>query len=481
MNSILNCLCSGLLLSAFVIGQDPVVADPKSQLAHSAELELQKGIQELNGLRDQIAGEKLPVAQELTGAEESVAQQRRQYDEVSRLVDSGNLEIASVKAEMKLRQEELSYIGNLLDEYARSYDTKVNVSEMQVCGKLFERAKQASENTALSLMDKFGQQTDFLDMSVKRLFLAIGGMKFPGLGVDMQGSVVEGEFAILGPFALFCSKAGAAGLVVPQAGSDKPLIRPLEGPIQEGLAQLVQQGEGTLPVDPSRGGALKALVQKVNLIHIFEKGGPIMWPLLAASILALGTVLERLIFLANEKRKRNHKKLDELFSAIERGDTEGAARVSSSTKDFVVQVLGYALLHREQSMTNALLYAQSRELKRFRRGIPILDTVITLAPLLGLLGTVTGMMGSFSIIGGDLSSPGAITGGIAEALIATAFGLGIAITSLLPFNYLNTRLEEAESEIDSAANRLEVLVLGMPNHSLDGAAPAGQPAMQGGV
>jgi flagellar motor component MotA len=88
----------------------------------------------------------------------------------------------------------------------------------------------------------------------------------------------------------------------------------------------------------------------------------------------------------------------------------------------------------------------------------VLDTVITLAPLLGLLGTVTGMMGSFSIIGGEFSAPGAITGGIAEALIATAFGLGIAITALLPFNFLNSRLDEARHEIESAATQLELLV-----------------------
>src|SRR6185503_6660762 len=109
-------------------------------------------------------------------------------------------------------------------------------------------------------------------------------------------------------------------------------------------------------------------------------------------------------------------------------------------------------------LQSALLYAQAQELKRFRRGIPILDTVITLAPLLGLLGTVTGMMGSFSLIGGELSSPGAITGGIAEALIATAFGLGIAITALLPFNFLNARTDEARYELESASTQLELLV-----------------------
>jgi len=62
------------------------------------------------------------------------------------------------------------------------------------------------------------------------------------------------------------------------------------------------------------------------------------------------------------------------------------------------------------------------------------------------------------LIGGELSAPGAITGGIAEALIATAFGLGIAITSLLPFNYLNTKIEKVSLEIDSASTQLEILL-----------------------
>ena len=143
---------------------------------------------------------------------------------------------------------------------------------------------------------------------------------------------------------------------------------------------------------------------------------------------------------------------------VTEGNFERALLVGGKSKFFVLRALAYALEHREKSISNALLYSQSREMRRYRRGIPILDTVITLAPLLGLLGTVTGMMGSFSLIGGELSAPGAITGGISEALIATAFGLGVAITSLIPFNMLNTRMEEARQEMEAAAIQLELLV-----------------------
>ena len=446
-----------LSLAVSGLAQQPDTGQTMNQLSLSAEKELAGSIQELNQLRDQIATEKLPLAQELTASEEKLAQLRRDYEKVSRLVDSGNLEMAALKAEMKARQDELAYIGNLLDEYARSFESKVNVSELQYCGQALEAAKQATENSVLSLPEKYTRQIAFVNVSLKRLFDSIGGMRFAGFAVDMQGVVVNGQFAILGPVALFSATGGgASGLAIPQSGSTKPLIRPLESNLQNGIAALVESGEGMMPLDPSRGGALKALVQKTTLIHIFKKGGPIMWPLLVAAVLALGTVLERIFFLLNEQRKRDPKAMETFFAAVEQGDTEGAIRIGEKSKFYVVGALSYALTHKERSLSNALLYAQEQALKRFRRGIPILDTVITLAPLLGLLGTVTGMMGSFSLIGGELSTPGAITGGIAEALIATAFGLGIAITSLIPFNYLNTKMEEARIEIETAAKQLEL-------------------------
>jgi biopolymer transport protein ExbB len=455
----LGCVLAVLCLAGAVRAQDSNAGETMGRLSRSADQELAASIEELDRLRQQIAAEKLPLAQELTASEEKLSRLRREHDQVTRKVDEGNLELTALKAEIKARQDELAYIGNFLDEYARTFESKVNVSELQYCGEAIDSAKQATENTTLTMTEKFDRQIALVDVSLKRLFDAIGGMRFPGVGVDLQGMVAEGQFALIGPVALFrANQGGAAGLVVPQSGSTKPLIRPLEGPMQAGLVSLVEKGEGQMPLDPSRGGALKALIQKTSLVHIFKKGGPIMWPLLVASIISLGTVIERVLFLMRERLRRDPMALDAFFAAAGQGDTDAAIRTSRASKFHVVRALGYALAHKQTSLASALLYAQAQELKRYRRGIPILDTVITLAPLLGLLGTVTGMMGSFSLIGGDLSAPGAITGGIAEALIATAFGLGIAITSLLPFNFLNARMDEARHELESASTQLELLM-----------------------
>jgi biopolymer transport protein ExbB len=455
----LSVIGSIFFLAVSSFAEQPAANETMNQLSLSAEQKLARSIQELSQLREQISAEKLPLAQELTTLEEKLSRLRRDHEKVTRLVDAGNLEIITIKAEMKARQDELTYICNLLDEYARTFESKINVSEIQYCGKIIDTARQAAENTSLSMPEKFSRQTALADVSLKRLFDAIGGIRFSGVGVDMQGAVVLGKYVIIGPVALFSARnVAVAGLSIPQSGSNNPLIRPMEGALQGGIADLVEKGEGLMPLDPSRGGALKALVQKTSLTHIFKKGGPIMWPLLFAAILAMGTVIERVIFLIIEQGKRDPQAMEKFFAAVSLGDTEGAIRVSNASKFHVVRSLGYALTHRETSLENALLYAQEMDLKRFRRGIPILDTVITLAPLLGLLGTVTGMMGSFSLIGGELSAPGAITGGIAEALIATAFGLGIAITALIPFNILNTRVEEARREIELAATQLELLM-----------------------
>ena len=94
-----------------------------------------------------------------------------------------------------------------------------------------------------------------------------------------------------------------------------------------------------------------------------------------------------------------------------------------------------------------------------KKRLTILDTIITLAPLLGLLGTVTGMIGSFGIMSqSGIGQPHAVTGGVAEALIATATGLLIAILTLVPYNYFSNRAEQEVQQIEFYASRLELLL-----------------------
>lgn len=196
------------------------------------------------------------------------------------------------------------------------------------------------------------------------------------------------------------------------------------------------------------------------MYQIFLKGGPVMWPLLLTSIIALTVVIERVIFMVSERRKRQPEVVEKLLSLVEGGKIETAIDAGRQASDFVARTLSYALANREKSLSNALLRAANLELKRFNRGLAVLDTTITLAPLLGLLGTVTGMIHAFGLLGAsELGAPTAITGGIAEALIATAFGLSIAIVSLIPFNYLNARLEEARHELEDASTHLELLLM----------------------
>lgn len=195
------------------------------------------------------------------------------------------------------------------------------------------------------------------------------------------------------------------------------------------------------------------------MLNLFLKGGPIMWPLLLLSIITLTVVIERLLFLLIEKNKRDRDAVQKVLLSVEHGDVPTAIKLATADKDVVAHILAEGLQH-PNSMTNAILNAASQELRRFARGLSVLDTAITLAPLLGLLGTVTGLIRAFSFMGTqELAATNAITGGIAEALIATAFGLSIAIMALIPFNYLNTKLEQTRHEIEDVTTQLELMLV----------------------
>jgi biopolymer transport protein ExbB len=194
------------------------------------------------------------------------------------------------------------------------------------------------------------------------------------------------------------------------------------------------------------------------MLQIFFDGGPIMYPLLACSILVLTVIIERTIFWIGINSARNSKLLDEVMELCRIGDWESVRKKVSGSRDYIIKVLVSGILHRQFSMSKAMEASAADEINQMKRYMGVLDTMITVAPLLGILGTVLGIIDSFEIMGSSgIEHPRAVTGGIAQALITTATGLAIAILSVFPYNYLNSRIERAALLIEKYATSLEIV------------------------
>jgi biopolymer transport protein ExbB len=195
------------------------------------------------------------------------------------------------------------------------------------------------------------------------------------------------------------------------------------------------------------------------MLEFFYRGGPVMYPLLFCSLLSLTIIIERFIFWMREERNRDRKVLTRFMELMETNDLTGAKEITKDTRDFVIRVLVCGIVHREFSLRDALQMSADEEIGRMRKYLPILDTMITLAPLLGILGTVIGIIRSFNMLGAiGVENPGMITAGIGQALITTAFGLIIAIFALIPFNYFQSRVDTAVSEMEKFGTNLEIIV-----------------------
>jgi biopolymer transport protein ExbB len=199
------------------------------------------------------------------------------------------------------------------------------------------------------------------------------------------------------------------------------------------------------------------------VLEFFLKGGPVMWPILVSALVAVAVVGERAFWWWREGTRRDSQKMEQLLAALENSDVTSAKQIAAGSDDPVIRVIRHGLNHlghAHGSLIGALQLAAGVELKRAGRFLTVMDTLVTLAPLLGLLGTVTGLMRAFLNIGSAELSVTAVTGGIGEALIATACGLAIAIFALIPFNYFSAKVTQLQFDLETAATNVEVMVGG---------------------
>ncbi len=203
-----------------------------------------------------------------------------------------------------------------------------------------------------------------------------------------------------------------------------------------------------------------------NYYDLFQNGGPVMWPLLLCSITVLTVILERALFWFSLSRKRERQLMDTVLTLAETGQWKVIKEQTEGSRDHIVHLLIVGILHRDYDMGRAMEAEAEEMLQRMNRLMPILDTMITVTPLLGIFGTVLGIISSFDMLGSSgLADPKLVTSGIAQALITTATGLGIAIIAVIPYNYFNSRISHSIHIMEKYATSLEVVYKKLENRS----------------
>jgi biopolymer transport protein ExbB len=203
-------------------------------------------------------------------------------------------------------------------------------------------------------------------------------------------------------------------------------------------------------------------------------GGPVMWPLFACALASLGVMVERSLAIGRAATD-NETLLEQVRRLLTAGKTDEALKLCERTRGPVASLVAGGIRNRdldadavERSMEELAL----RETPELYKRLGVLDTIITISPLLGLLGTVTGMIRAFHVVGSaGMGQPTAITSGVAEALIATATGLAIAIVTLIGYNALTEKVKEIIAEMETRATQFLNILAGLRDRP---AAPAGR-------
>ncbi len=232
--------------------------------------------------------------------------------------------------------------------------------------------------------------------------------------------------------------------------------------IQRNLKKYMQGKTDAVYLDFSGGAALRQITHKMTLAERIKNGGPIVWPILAIGVLAFIIVIERTIFL-----KRVHTNTDRIMGTVNELALQGKWKECEEiAKDKngrpvhnVLKAGIYARAEEREIQESILQEAILKELPRLERFLPALNIMGAIAPLLGLLGTVTGMISTFHVITlygtGD---PRMMSGGISEALVTTMLGLAVAIPIMLAHTFLSRRVNHIVGDMEEKAVALTNIV-----------------------
>lgn len=205
------------------------------------------------------------------------------------------------------------------------------------------------------------------------------------------------------------------------------------------------------------------------MIDILEKGGVIMWIILFLSVLAAIIIIERLLYF-RKIRVDEERMISRLKSTLSKRHFDEALSICENNPSPITNLMKVGIEHRgypPNIIKDAILDAANLEIPKMEKHLPALGTVSHIAPLLGLLGTVTGNIAAFGVLGkfGSVGDPGLLAKGISEALLTTAAGIIVSIPAIIFYNYLVSKVNHTIIRLENRVNELVLLLGGKPNEN----------------
>lgn len=428
------------------LAQAEQVVSPQPQVEQIAAAilqtrrEIERDTAELNRIREEIAAVRQPLAGRLEMLQATVAGKRAEAARLRRFRQQGDAEQEALAAQTDSLQETTRFLIALFTEYARAMETRVNAAEAPLLAEKLRplaAALNANELTDTSA-DGIGKLLALSEQWNRR---RLGGHVFAGNALDTDGIEMQGRFVAFGPIAYFAGANGpAAGSASTRFGRLQPGVDPLfDAATAEAVQRVIDGQQAVLPVDVTGGDANRIAQARTGLIAHARRGGPVMIPLLAVAFAAAVLVLLK-IFEIGRFRIRGAELMPTVMARLRCGDISAAGQAARLLKEPLASLAATVIAHHDASRERLeeILHEMVLEtLRRLERYLGILAVLGGVAPLLGLLGTVTGMIHTFQLV--TLFGTGdarLLSGGISEALTTTAFGLIIAVPVLLAHAFL---------------------------------------------
>lgn len=419
-----------------------------SEAATAAEARSEIANKELAALKAEIAPQQAELGAKLALLEEELRKLQTEATNAQRIADTQGVEVNQLDREIASLEDTNSYIqSTLLNEYIRRLNLTLDPAEVS---KYQETIRQAlaivdtEEGVEVDQGDIFKTQLSAIDLSLERITGLIGGTIVDGQGV-LSGEIVDGKFAILGPNTFFSSGDSGGIVMGMKANSNLPNVYALPA-AAEGVAMLTSSGAGTAPLDAtgsSRGGDLqapKALDTELTLVEEFEAGGWVMPIIVVCLVIGSLIGIFKIVTLMMVKKAREAD-LQTVLRHLREGNKDAALSHAKSLKGPAGELLIAAVeaSDEDKEVIEEVIYEVIvKNQPKLEQFLAVIALIAAVAPLLGLLGTVTGMINTFkliTIIGtGDAQG---LSSGISEALITTKWGLITAIPTLTLHAFAN--------------------------------------------